>query len=835
MLVEELTAGAGGSAPGVGTKRDDPVYPVVNFDNDSPDGREDGLDRDVLAGQIQTAINHIVPPVVVGIYGRWGEGKTYMLHKVRELVETDHKGSTVWFDTWKHQADEDPAVAMLRAAYEVLFPESDRDGGPKDESSGMTPGQKVRLILLELGATVGIGATVGVGTAAAVTALGGAALSWLGPVVAGGKVVAAAISRWAPTVFARLAGLLAPGRDAAAIWASLASVPKKDGKPDTPEADKRTPEQILADWVSEQVAGERQLTMADRFSEVLKLLVGRLPPGERLVFFVDDLDRCLPEHVVGLLEKIKLFMDHPQVVFVIGADSEAVERAIQEEKKYTDPEIAGKYLEKIVQLPIALPPVDLAHKLTFINTLMKLIDDPVMLPKDDERKGSPWDRRRQIAETLKQAFDETDASVRQMVRTVNGFGFDHIVGGGSYHLESGQPVWEKTGLHDYDPVIMAVFSAVKVCYPKVYEGLREHHGDRERLLEFLFGAHPMDPDGETGRAADVPADLRREAILKDLFTRRVSQVRPDGTEITAIEQGEFREYLTWSLSGYLKDANPDMVRMVDRLEILDGAELSQYFTLSASVREEPGAVKVRVLPGLPGKPDSDESEVSLGVRHIPPSSRAVSKPTKALTDFTRAVKGFHGDLDGGVVIGPQLGGHQWRLLSTRADGTQALLLAEHVLEQRPYNAEWKDVTWEVCDLRHYLNGYFLTRFSDDVRERIVLDVVQNPHNPTWDIMGGNPTLDRVFLLSMQEAAGLLCPGKTAQWRAYSESDKWFKDQRPKATNEGGSPAWWWLRSPGRVLGSAADVRTDGSVNGDGRNVSTSSGGVRPAFWLNLEA
>jgi hypothetical protein len=47
-----------------------------------------------------------------------------------------------------------------------------------------------------------------------------------------------------------------------------------------------------------------------------------------LVVFVDDLDRCLPEKTVQVLEAIKLFLDKHGCVFVLGADIAVVREAV---------------------------------------------------------------------------------------------------------------------------------------------------------------------------------------------------------------------------------------------------------------------------------------------------------------------------------------------------------------------------------------------------------------------------------------------------------------------------------------------------------------------------
>ncbi len=90
--------------------------------------------------------------------------------------------------------------------------------------------------------------------------------------------------------------------------------------------------------------------------------------GYRLVIFIDDLDRCLPDQAIGVLEAIKVFLDARGCVFVLGVDREIIERGIRIRYKefalsergtalgaFPVPE--RDYLEKIVQIPFALPPL----------------------------------------------------------------------------------------------------------------------------------------------------------------------------------------------------------------------------------------------------------------------------------------------------------------------------------------------------------------------------------------------------------------------------------------------------------------------------------------------
>lgn len=90
--------------------------------------------------------------------------------------------------------------------------------------------------------------------------------------------------------------------------------------------------------------------------------------GKRVVIFVDDLDRCLPEKALEVLESMKLFFDQKGFVFVVGLDHDVIVRAIgvryREGNELDAPatrrgEIAGRdYIKKIFQVPYVLPRVD---------------------------------------------------------------------------------------------------------------------------------------------------------------------------------------------------------------------------------------------------------------------------------------------------------------------------------------------------------------------------------------------------------------------------------------------------------------------------------------------
>jgi hypothetical protein len=83
----------------------------------------------------------------------------------------------------------------------------------------------------------------------------------------------------------------------------------------------------------------------------------------RVVVFVDDLDRCLPEKALEVLESMKLFFDLEGCVFVVGLDQTVIERAVATKYKASaaadvQRSMSGaEYVKKIFQVPFGVPPI----------------------------------------------------------------------------------------------------------------------------------------------------------------------------------------------------------------------------------------------------------------------------------------------------------------------------------------------------------------------------------------------------------------------------------------------------------------------------------------------
>lgn len=126
-------------------------------------------------------------------------------------------------------------------------------------------------------------------------------------------------------------------------------------------------------------AGKVAETM-EQFEEDFEKLLASVDV-ERIIVFIDDLDRCSSEKIVEAFETIKLFLNTPETTFVIGADAPKIEQAIGSVYRVaesTRSTVARDYLEKIVQLPFSIPeqrPRDVAAYVGMLVLRMYLTAD----------------------------------------------------------------------------------------------------------------------------------------------------------------------------------------------------------------------------------------------------------------------------------------------------------------------------------------------------------------------------------------------------------------------------------------------------------------------------
>jgi formylglycine-generating enzyme required for sulfatase activity len=104
-------------------------------------------------------------------------------------------------------------------------------------------------------------------------------------------------------------------------------------------------------------------SLQGEFEDLVKFWVGE---DGRLIVFVDDLDRCSPDKIPEVLEALKLFTTTDGCVYVFGMDYEVVRDSVKEKHKFTQAG-AAEYLEKIIQISFHLPRLEPHRMSNFVE------------------------------------------------------------------------------------------------------------------------------------------------------------------------------------------------------------------------------------------------------------------------------------------------------------------------------------------------------------------------------------------------------------------------------------------------------------------------------------
>ncbi len=244
--------------------------------NDEPTS-VDGLNRDHFAHALARIAETCDTPLVIGLYGTWGTGKTSLMKLIEKKLNPMETHS-VWFNAWQHQFDETPALALLHTIVDKFKMK-----------------QEAKKLLM---------------------------------VIAG------------------------------AFGTMLLKATTNLNIKDIDNLGKRYEEERF-------LVGEARVRLHQHFKHLIKKARGK----RRIVFFIDDLDRCMPSKLLNLLESLKLYLNLTGCIYFLGADRTALERSIQ--YHYKDVELnEARYLDKIVQLPFTIPPIAQESMEEFVEPLL---------------------------------------------------------------------------------------------------------------------------------------------------------------------------------------------------------------------------------------------------------------------------------------------------------------------------------------------------------------------------------------------------------------------------------------------------------------------------------
>jgi len=363
-------------------------------------------------------------PLTIGVFGTWGSGKTSLMRMVKKGLP--EKFTIAWFDAWKYDKEETLWRAFLLSVLAAVR-SSLKEGEPTEDLDYLET-MLYRAIDIDKAGGVTID------------------LLKLGSKVAQGVV--------------QIGLSFIPGA------AALGKIVEELQKAGTGNVSESALDAIQRERTKIHI---EQVRFLEQFQDKFKLIVEQHVTynGGRLVVFVDDLDRCLPEKAISVLEAIKLFVDAPGCVFVLGLDQEVIARGIEIKYRELGNKADGegkahftvegmRYLEKIIQLPFIIPQVERADMSDYVHGL-----------------SETWPH-----EECPRVFAEgLGDNPRQIKRTVNVF-----------LMLWGLAEKRKAKLEGrIKPIRLAKIVAIQAVYPELYDLLKETPRYLRELEEYYRG------------------------------------------------------------------------------------------------------------------------------------------------------------------------------------------------------------------------------------------------------------------------------------------------------------------------------------------------------------
>lgn len=277
----------------------------------------DFLDFDYLKAILKMTIgDEDLLPASIGVYGDWGSGKSSLIKMSMDELSKDENTVCLIFNGWLFEGYEDAKTALMGSILDVI--EEKRKLTVKAQACIRGLYKSIdKFKLLKSGAKLGANLvlTGGIGT---IVDMGMNSV---------GKLIADKVTN-ATSSDGNVSGII-DGIDLEKIQ-----------------------ENIEEELSNKEIRNDIR-EFQNNFVELLKET-----NIEKLIIFIDELDRCSPDTILETLEAIRLFLFMGNVAFIIGADERHISYAVK--KKFKEIEglqidIGKEYLEKMIQYPIRIP------------------------------------------------------------------------------------------------------------------------------------------------------------------------------------------------------------------------------------------------------------------------------------------------------------------------------------------------------------------------------------------------------------------------------------------------------------------------------------------------
>lgn len=248
----------------------------------------------------------------------------------------------------------------------------------------------------------------------------------------------------------------------------------------------------------------------------------------RLVFVIDELDRCRPDFSVAVVEQVKHLFAAKGVVFVLVLNSKQMQESVQ--GVYGQGIEAEHYLQKFINIWTSLPPKQKEpnHRTEYRVFIEHLVDK---MDIRDQPDGLPAKYVEWLIQSLHELANSFNPSLRELERTVT-------------YIAMALTALDPKILRE--PLSLAMLAMIKVLDSKLFDGLL--HG--EPAAKSGVRNHPRLSGDKYHIATMVYLTMDR----KDL-TEKLTNMAIDGDEDHGIYMGvinSFRDHNAEDGGFYLK-------------------------------------------------------------------------------------------------------------------------------------------------------------------------------------------------------------------------------------------------------------------------------------------
>ena len=431
---------------------------------------EDALQLQGFSRTIAAAAVGSPGPFTIGIFAGWGQGKTSILRQARSLIDrapNQQHAVTAWINAWRFEQEEHPIVPIILSILDGIYQKLKKGTNPADPKERFL--SKAHRALSAIAYGFGFKGKIKV-------------------------------------------PLLAEVEVETSVKDMLERYEKLAPQPD-PLVEKSLYYHAyeILDGVLDDEAFEN-------------------PPFPKIVVFIDDLDRCLPDKALKVFESIKLVLAQRGFVFVLAVDRDVIDAFLTKRYRHEfglseEHHHGEQYMDKIIQLALHIP----HHEGRFEDYIKNLIAADGASAPSIQGKLLKREEREVFAALAKPLAAGTDRNPRSLIRILNRlltdkFLWDQL----PLELKAGKPIQDADELLRFAAISRIIENSLGIAR---YRELVRSDAICQELTELLekygvdrgfglTGAAEADPFAKrvlTPRGRETIAQIEKASPLRELL------------------------------------------------------------------------------------------------------------------------------------------------------------------------------------------------------------------------------------------------------------------------------------------------------------------------------